>query len=88
MQKSCITVIKLPAGFEAESVPANVNLKFACGSYEASYLYDPVKNELTGVVKFILNKQVIPATVYSEMQQYMDNIAKAQSKKLIIHRKA
>ncbi|QJD96463.1 DUF3857 domain-containing protein [Mucilaginibacter robiniae] len=88
MQKTCTTVIDLPAGFEAESVPADVKLKFSYGNYEASYKYDAVKNEVISTVKFLLNQHVIPAARYTEMQQYMDNIARAQGKKLIIHRKA
>jgi hypothetical protein len=77
MQKTCTTVIDLPAGFEVELLPANVNLKFSYGTYEANYRYDAGKNN-----------HVIPAAKYAEMQQYMDNINKAQNKKLIIHRKA
>jgi hypothetical protein len=88
MQKTCTTVISLPEGFEAESVPDNVSLKFSYGTYEASYAYDAVKNEVTNKTTFKLNKQVIPAVKYAEMQQYMDNIARVQNKKLVIHRKA
>jgi len=39
-------------------------------------------------VKFNLESQVVPAANYNEMQAYMDDIAKAQSKKLVIKRKA
>lgn len=88
MQKSCVTTIALPQGYEAESVPADVSLKFSYGTYQASYKYDAAKNEVISIVKFDLNSQVIPAARYTEMQQYMDNIAKAQNKKLVIKRKA
>ncbi|MES2278559.1 MAG: DUF3857 and transglutaminase domain-containing protein [Bacteroidota bacterium] len=88
MQKSCETTIDLPMGFEMESLPADVKLKFTYGNYEASYLYDKVKNQVTTKVKFNLDKQVVPAAKYTEMQQYMDDIAKAQNKKLVIKRKA
>ncbi|WP_158825572.1 DUF3857 domain-containing protein [Mucilaginibacter lacusdianchii] len=88
MQKTCVTTIDLPAGFEVESLPANVSLKFTYGGYEANYKYDAAKNAVISTVKFNLNQHVIPAAKYAEMQQYMDNISKAQSKKLIIHRKA
>jgi hypothetical protein len=88
MQKSCTTVISLPDGFEAESVPENVSLKFSYGTYEASYAYDASKNQVTSKVTFKLNKQIVPAGKYTEMQQYMDNIARVQNKKLVIHRKA
>ncbi len=88
MLKSCTTIISLPEGFEAESVPDNVSLKFSYGTYEASYAYDAAKNQVTSKVTFKLNKQVIPAAKYTEMQQYMDNIARVQNKKLVIHRKA
>ena len=87
MQKTCTTVIDLPAGFEMESIPADVKLKFSYGNFEASYTYDKVKNQVTSKVKFNLENQVIPAANYNEMQAYMDDIAKAQSKKMVIKRK-
>lgn len=88
MQKTCVTVISLPEGYEADSLPENVSLKFSYGTYEAGYKYDTGKNEVISTVKFNMNKHVIPAAKYAEMQQYMDNIAKAQNKKLVIHKKA
>ena len=88
MQKVCTTVIDLPAGFEAESVPADVKLNFDYGSYIASYNYDKAKNQVTSTVKFSMNTQVIPAKKYAALQQYMDDIQRVQSKKLVIHRKA
>jgi hypothetical protein len=88
MQKSCVTVLNLPEGYEADSVPQDISLKFTYGTYEASYKYDAGKNEVTSTVKFNVKNHVIPAAKYAEMQQYMDNIAKAQSKKLVIHKKA
>jgi hypothetical protein len=88
MQKTCITTIDLPAGFEVESLPTNQELKFTYGNYEIKYVYDAVKNQVIGTAKFILTKQEIPAAKYTEMQQYMDAIAKAQNKKLVIRKKA
>jgi len=88
MQKSCTTVISLPEGFEVESVPDNVSLKFSYGTYNASYVYDAAKNLVTSKVVFIMDKQVVPAVKYTEMQQYMDNIARVQNKKLVVRRKA
>jgi hypothetical protein len=43
---------------------------------------------VVSTAKFVLNNQVIPAAKYTEMQQYMDGIAKAQNKKLVIRKKA
>jgi hypothetical protein len=88
MQKSCVTTIDLPAGFEMETLPIDVKLKFSYGNYEASYQYDKVKNQVTTKVKFNLDNQVIPAAQYTEMQKYMDDIARSQNKKLVIKRKA
>jgi hypothetical protein len=88
MKKSCTTVISLPEGYEADSLPENVSLKFSYGTYEASYKYDAAKNEVVSTVKFNMNRHVIPAAKYAEMQQYMDSIAKAQNKKMVIHKKA
>jgi hypothetical protein len=88
MLKTCVTTIDLPAGFEAESIPANVSLKFSYGKYDVSYVYNAAKNQLTSTAKFVLTNHVIPADKYAEMQQYFDNIARAQNKKLVIKRKA
>ena len=88
MQKSCVTIIDLPAGFEVETLPANTSLKFTYGNYEISYAYNKDKNQVVSTAKFILDNQVIPAARYTEMQQYMDGIAKAQNKKLVIRKKA
>jgi hypothetical protein len=88
MQKTCVTTIDLPAGFEVETLPSNVSLKFTYGNYEINYAYDAAKNQVISKAKFILNNQVIPAAKYTEMQQYMDGIAKAQNKKLVIKKKA
>lgn len=88
MQKSCVTTIDLPAGFEVETLPANQLLKFSYGSYETKYVYDAAKNQVVTTSSFNLLNQAIPAAKYNEMQQYMDNIAKAQNKKLVIRRKA
>lgn len=87
MQKSCVTTIDLPAGFEVETLPANASLKFTYGNYDLSYVYSKDKNQVISAAKFILNTQVIPAAKYTEMQQYMDAIAKAQNKKLVLRKK-
>ncbi len=88
MQKSCVTTIDLPQGFEVESMPANASLKFTYGNYDINYVYDTTKNQIISTAKFNLTDYVIPAAKYNEMQQYMDNIAKTQNKKLIIRKKA
>jgi len=87
-QRSCVTTIALPAGFEVETLPVNQDLKFTYGNYEVKYAYDATKNQVICTAKFNLNNNVIPAAKYTEMQQYMDAIAKAQNKKLVIRRKA
>ena len=71
-----------------ETLPVNANLKFSYGNYELNYVYNKEKNQVVSTAKFILNNQVIPAVKYTEMQQYMDAIAKAQNKKLVIKKKA
>jgi hypothetical protein len=88
LQESCITTIDLPQGFEVESMPTNASLKFTYGTYDVSYVYNKDKNQVIGTAKFVLNNQVIPAAKYTEMQVYMDAVAKAQNKKLVIRKKA
>jgi transglutaminase-like putative cysteine protease len=88
MQKTSTTTIELPPGFEIESLPTNVSLKFTYGSYNVSYQYLADKNEVVSTTNLNLSNQVIPAAKYNEMQHYMDNITKAQNKKLVIRHKA
>jgi hypothetical protein len=88
MLKTCVTNITLPAGYEAETVPANTSLKFSYGSYEVNYIYNREKNMVVSTAKFLLTNHVIPAAKYTEMQVYLDNIVKAQNKKLVIRKKA
>jgi hypothetical protein len=87
MLKTCVTNITLPTGYEAETVPANTSLKFSYGSYEVNYVYNREKNMIVSTAKFLLTNHVIPAGKYSEMQVYLDNIVKAQNKKLVIRKK-
>ena len=88
MLKTCVTNVTLPAGYEAEAVPANTSLKFSYGTYEVNYVYNREKNMVVCNAKFLLTQHVIPAAKYTEMQLYLDAIAKAQSKKLVIRKKA
>lgn len=88
MLKTCVTTIDLPAGFEIDALPADQNLKFTYGTYDVKYVYDAAKNQVISTAKFNLKNHVIPAAKYTEMQVYMDAIAKAQNKKLVIRRKA
>ncbi|HVS92258.1 MAG TPA: DUF3857 and transglutaminase domain-containing protein [Mucilaginibacter sp.] len=88
MQKSCVTTIDVPEGYEVESLPANASLKFTYGNYNISYVYNKDKNQVVSDAKFVLNNQVVPAAKYTEMQQYMDAVVKAQNKKLVLRKKA
>ena len=88
MQKSCVTTIALPAGFEVETLPANQSLKFTYGNYDITYVYNAAKNQVVSTAKFNINNHVIPAAKYTELQQYIDAVARAQNKKLVIKRKA
>jgi len=88
IKKSCVTTIDLPSGFEVETLPVNQSLKFTYGSYDVKYSYDAGKNEVTSTVHFNITNQVIPAAKYTELQEYLDAVAKAQNKKLVIRRKA
>ncbi|WP_259071597.1 DUF3857 domain-containing protein [Mucilaginibacter sp. X4EP1] len=87
-EKKSVTTIDLPQGFEVETLPTNQTLKFTYGNYEVTYTYDAAKNQVTSIAKFNLTSHVIPAAKYTEMQQYLDAVIKAQNKKLVIRRKA
>ena len=86
--KVCTTTLDLPDGYAIESLPQGTSLKFTYGSFDISYVYNTAKNQVVSTAKFMLNNYAIPAAKYNEMQQFMDNVAKAQNKKLVIKKKA
>ena len=88
LQESCVTSIDLPAGFEVASLPSNQHISFTYSSFDITYVYDAAKNQVVSTTKFILNDHIIPAGKYAGLQQYLDAVAKAQNKKLVIQRKA
>jgi hypothetical protein len=51
-------------------------------------VYNKEKNQVVSTAKFTLNNHVIPAAKYTEMQEYMDAVTKAENKKLVIRKKA
>ncbi len=88
LQKTCVTTIDLPPGFEVEALPTSQNLKFTYGNYDVKYSYNAAKGQVVSTARFEISNQVIPAAKYTELQQYLDAVAKAQNKKLVIRRKA
>ena len=80
-------VYKLPENMMPESLPSNINLKFSYGTYKSEFAYNQEKNEIINTAKLELKNHIIPASGYSEMQKFMDEVAKSMSKKLIIKRK-
>ncbi|MDB5156327.1 MAG: hypothetical protein JWR50_1034 [Mucilaginibacter sp.] len=88
LQKSCVTTIDLPEGFTVETLPANQSLKFTYGSYQVNYAYDEMKNQVVSTAKFNITNRIIPAARYTQLQQYLDAVSKAQNKKLVIKHKA
>lgn len=79
---------KLPDNMIPESLPSNINLKFCHGTYKSEYEYNQDKNEIINTAKLELSSHVIPASNYSEMQKFMDDLQKSMSKKLIIKKKS
>ena len=88
MQKTCVTTVDLPDGFDIETMPANTSLKFTFGNFNLSYAYNAEKNQLVSTAKFIVYNHVIPAAKYTELQQYLNDVVKALNKKLVLKRKA
>ncbi|HVW95615.1 MAG TPA: hypothetical protein VHA56_06580 [Mucilaginibacter sp.] len=88
LQKTCVTVIDLPAGFEVDGLPANQSVKFSYGNYDIKYVYDAAKNQVTSTATFCLTNQVIPAAKYNELVQYISSVNHLQNRKLVIKRKA
>lgn len=77
----------LPSEMEVESLPADVSLKFEYGSFDARYSYHKEDNTVKCTSEIKLNKHIVPAAKYKEMQSFLDDIAKSSSKKLVLHKK-
>ena len=85
--KTNTTTIEVPENFEVGSLPGKVSLKFSHGSYESDFAYDKTSNKITGTSKFELDHHIIPATGYTEMQQFMEEVSKSLKKKLVLKKK-
>ncbi|MGV8878646.1 MAG: DUF3857 domain-containing protein [Sphingobacteriaceae bacterium] len=82
--KTNITTIEIPAGFEATNIPANQDFKCKYGTFQSAYSYNKESNKLINNAKFEINNHVIPASQYSEMQKFIENISKSLNKKIVI----
>lgn len=76
-----------PSDMEVESLPADVSLQFEYGSYDARYSYIKEENTVKCMSELKLNKHVVPAARYKEMQSFLDDIAKTMSRKLVVRKK-
>jgi len=88
MLKKNNTRISLPADMEVEVLPPDVKYTFSFGNFETKYSYDKDKNEIKSTSRFELNNHVIPANKYAEMQEFMENVSKYMSKKMVLRKKA
>lgn len=84
--KKNTTNFSFAQNYKVESIPATVSLRFSYGSYEASYSLDKTNNKVKCVSVFKLNKHIIPAGKYKEMQEFMDLISKSMNKKIIVNK--
>lgn len=82
--KTNTTTIEIPTGFEVINIPADQNFKCKYGNFQSSYAYNKESNKLINNSKFEINNHVIPASQYSEMQKFIEDISKSLNKKIVI----
>lgn len=76
-----------PSDMEIESLPVDVSLKFAYGSFDARYSHVKENNTVRCINEFKLTSHVVPAARYKEMQTFLDDISKTMSRKLVVRKK-
>lgn len=88
LTKELVTYYTLPENFEIETLPSNVSLKFSYGVFSRNYVFDAEKHQIKSVAVMTIDKPRIPAAKYAEMYQFMEDIARANGRKIVIRKKA
>lgn len=83
-EKTDSTIFLLPAGFSAESIPADKELATELTLYKRSFVWDKAANKLLVVSCLALKSRVIPPARYGAVVQFFKEVAELEDENLIL----
>jgi Domain of Unknown Function with PDB structure (DUF3857) len=78
------TFYQLPEGYTVEVIPKNIESHCAFGDYSGKAWFDKDTRQVVTVTSFVLKENRIPASKYSEAQEFLNKALADQQQKIII----
>ena len=78
------TVIKLPKGFQSETLPKETTLTTNYSYYQSKSWYNEKENAIYTATTLILQKHKIPAADYASLKNFFDDVVKDDSQRVVV----
>lgn len=83
-QKTDTTIYHLPDGMISDALPTPKNLQCDFGKYSTKYWYNENEQNVYSVSNLTLAKYKIPATDYTQMKNFFDEVAKDELQRIVV----
>lgn len=83
-EKKDTTVIKLPQGFQSETLPKETTLTTNYSFYQSKSWYNEKENAIYTATTLILKKHKIPAADYASLKNFFDDVVKDDSQRIVV----
>jgi transglutaminase-like putative cysteine protease len=87
-EKYDTTILKLPAEFTHDVLPADKELKCDYAFYKTKYWYNKEENSVYAATSFILKQHKIPAASYASVKTYFDNVLLDDAQRMVVKKGA
>lgn len=83
-EKRDTTVIKLPRGFQSETLPKETTLTTRYSFYQSKSWYNEKENAVYTSTTLILKMHKIPAADYASIKGFFDDVAKDDTQRIVV----
>jgi len=88
MEDKYMLFIKIPEGYEVESLPTSSVLEFEDNLLAYKYQLKNVNNSLQISVVFSINSSLIPATYYSLIKDFFSKVVEKNNEQIVLRKKS
>jgi len=85
-EKTDTTILKLPVGAKADALPKENEMSCKYASFKSKYWYDESGNSIYSVCTFVLKQHRIPASDYSSVKKFFDELMQSDAEKIVIRK--
>jgi len=83
-EKRDTTVLKIPAGYKLEVLPAGKNIQHNYAQYASKYWFDDKTNSVYSTSSIILRQYKIPAQDYSSIKKFFEDVSKDNAERIVL----